>query len=343
MRPGTLASIGPHTGLQSELVGQHVGFELGLQEVADGVWAYLQPDGSWGYSNAGLVAGEGASLLVDTLFDLRLTAAMLDTMAPHTATRPIATVVNTHANGDHCHGNQLVAGRGVRVITSAATAKEMTELPAAALAALTRLDIGEDGNRFVAEAFGPFDFEGIDVPPPTDTFQGTLTTDAGGRKVVLYEVGPAHTGGDVIAHVPDREVVFAGDILFIGGTPIVWAGPVGNWLAACRRIRELAPSVVVPGHGPLTDAAGVLDMEGYFEWLLDETTSRRAAGMTALDAAWDIDLGPYEAWTDTERVVVNVDAAYGEFDPAHQRMNALTAMREMGRYRAARGRRRPPV
>src|SRR3954470_4680055 len=84
-------------------------FELGLHEVADGVWAYLQPDGSWGYSNAGLIAGDGDSLLVDTLFDLKLTRAMLDSMRPVTDAAPIATVVNTHANGDHCYGNQLVS------------------------------------------------------------------------------------------------------------------------------------------------------------------------------------------------------------------------------------------
>jgi glyoxylase-like metal-dependent hydrolase (beta-lactamase superfamily II) len=50
------------------------------------------------------VLGDGASLLVDTLFDLKLTAAMLDAMAPVRAAAPISTVVNTHANGDHCYG-----------------------------------------------------------------------------------------------------------------------------------------------------------------------------------------------------------------------------------------------
>src|ERR1700712_3494613 len=98
-RPGTLPGM----------------FELGLHEVADGVWAYLQPDGSWGYSNAGLVAGDGTSLLVDTLFDLRLTRKMLDSMRGVTDTRPIDTLVNTHANGDHCYGNQLL--RESRIIT----------------------------------------------------------------------------------------------------------------------------------------------------------------------------------------------------------------------------------
>ena len=80
-------------------------FELGLHEVADGVFAYLQPDGGWGWSNAGLLAGDWSSLLVDTLFDLRLTRRMLDAMDAVTGGRPIDIVVNPHANGDHCYGN----------------------------------------------------------------------------------------------------------------------------------------------------------------------------------------------------------------------------------------------
>ena len=60
-------------------------YEKGLHEVGDGVWAYLQPDGGWGWSNAGLGTSDGASLLVDTLFDLRLTAEMLEAMRARTA------------------------------------------------------------------------------------------------------------------------------------------------------------------------------------------------------------------------------------------------------------------
>ncbi len=86
-----------------------VAYTKGLHEVADGVWAYLQPDGGWGWSNAGLVTGDNTSLLVDTLFDLRLTAEMLDEMRRTTpSAERITTVVNTHANGDHCYGNALL-------------------------------------------------------------------------------------------------------------------------------------------------------------------------------------------------------------------------------------------
>src|SRR5205807_8631530 len=103
-----------------------------LHEVGDGVWAYLQRDGGWGWSNAGLVTDGDAALLVDTLFDLRLTAAMLDAMHRATpAARDIGTVINTHANGDHCYGNALVAGS--EIISSARCAEEMAGLPPSAM------------------------------------------------------------------------------------------------------------------------------------------------------------------------------------------------------------------
>ena len=95
------------------------GYRRGLHELGDGCHAYLQPDGSWGWSNAGLVVGDGASLLVDTLFDLPLTRTMLDEMVVHTRTAPIVTLVNTHANGDHCYGNELVGQ--AEIVASVAT------------------------------------------------------------------------------------------------------------------------------------------------------------------------------------------------------------------------------
>jgi cyclase len=306
-------------------------YERGVTEVADGCYAWLQPDGSWGWSNAGLVCDGDASLLVDTLFDLRLTQQMLDDLAPHVDGRPIGAVVNTHANGDHTYGNQLLGD--VRIIASEASAREMDEVPPAALHALKELDLGEDGNRFVQDAFGAFRFDDITLAPANETFTTTKQVDVGDHVIELEMVGPAHTAGDVIAHVPDAGVVFTGDILFNGGTPIIWAGPVANWSAACRRIRALEPTVVVPGHGPLTDADGMLALEGYLDWLVAEVTPRAASGMSAIDIAWDLDPGHYRDWSDAERLVINVDATMAGLDPSHQRMDILVGMAEMGRYR----------
>jgi cyclase len=293
--------------------GTGVKYQKGMHEVANEVWAYLQPDGGWGWSNAGLITDGHRSLLVDTLFDLKLTAEMLAAMrqATSAATR-IDTLVNTHANGDHWYGNSLVDG--AEILASASAAAEMLELPPARFAQLMKAapDMGEAG-AFLARVFGPFDFEGIDAAPPTRTFTGGLDLTVGDRRVRLLEVGPAHTAGDVIVHLPDAGVVFTGDILFHGGHPIVWAGPISNWIAACDRILALEPVIVVPGHGPLAGPDAVADLKGYFEYLSVEARRRFDTGMSATDAARDIDLGPYSGWSEDERVVVNVGCLYREF------------------------------
>ncbi len=304
-QPTNAASVG----------GGSVPYSKGLHEVADGIFAYLQPDGGWGWSNAGLAAGDGASMLVDTLFDLKLTQSMLDEMAAITDSIPIGTLVNTHANGDHCYGNQLVTG--AEVITSAASAAEMEALPAAALAAMMDMDFGDNTNRYLKESFGPFTFTGIEPPRIDRTFSGELSLDVGGRTVDLVEVGPAHTAGDILVHLPRENVIFTGDILFINGTPLVWDGPVSNWIAACDRILALDCSVIVPGHGPLTDASGVRAVRDYLSFVVEETTKRHAAGLSAVEAAKDIELGSYDQWSDWERIAINVDTVYGELDAKH--------------------------
>ena len=287
-------------------------FELGLHEVADGVFAYLQPDGGWGWSNAGLLAGDWSSLLVDTLFDLRLTRRMLDAMDAVTGGRPIDMVVNTHANGDHCYGNGLLVEAGAQVVATEAAALEMGAVPPSALEALLHADLGEPANRYVQEAFGSFEFSGIEVPTPDRTFSGELQLDVGGRTVELFEVGPAHTAGDLLVHLPDARTVFCGDILFIGGTPIIWDGPVANWIGACDTILGLDCDVIVPGHGPLTDDAGVLAVRDYLAFVEDECRARHAAGQDAEEVIAEIDLGPYREWGEWERIAANVHAVYRE-------------------------------
>jgi cyclase len=303
-------------------------YTRGLHEVADGVWAYLQPDGGWGWSNAGLIAGGDSSLLVDTLFDLRLTADMLDQMRAATpAARSIATVVNTHANGDHCYGNSLLGE--AEIIATAQCAEEMLQLPPATMATILRSadSLGATG-RFVQKIFSPFSFEDVPLALPTRTFEQQLELRVGDRAVTLLEVGPAHTAGDAVVHLADEGIVFTGDILFHGGHPIVWAGPVANWIAACDRVLALRPKVVVPGHGPLATPAALEDLKKYFELLSRECRTRFDAGMAALDAARDIDLGPFTGWSEAERVVANVHALYRDFGD-RSASDAFTLMGEM--------------
>ncbi|HEX6312291.1 MAG TPA: MBL fold metallo-hydrolase [Acidimicrobiia bacterium] len=308
-------------------------YSKGLHEVADGVFAYLQPDGGWGWSNAGLVVDGDASLLVDTLFDLRLTGEMLDTMRRTTpAAARIDTLVNTHANGDHCFGNELVGD--ARIIASRAGAEEMSDAPPEVLGGFVQAapELGELGE-YVTSIFGPFTFEGITLTPPTDTFEGTLELTVGDRPVRLFELGPAHTRGDVVVHLPDERVVFTGDLLFHGGHPVVWAGPVANWIAACDRIVALDATTVVPGHGPVTDNGAVLDLKAYLEYLTAEARLRYEAGLSPIEAAREISLDDYESWGEAERLVVNVTALYRDFggDPPSDVVTMFTQMAELAR------------
>ncbi len=301
-------------------------YTKGLHDLGNSVYAYLQPDGSWGWSNAGLVIDGKASLLIDTLFDLKLTQEMLDSMRKSVpAAAQIDMLVNTHANGDHCYGNQLVAD--AEIIASVRTAEEMvTGVSPAQMAALVKNadQLGQIGE-FARYAFGSFDFENITVTPPDKTFDGELTLKVGDKMVHLIEVGPAHTQGDTLVHIPADRIVFTGDILFIGGHPIIWAGPTSNWLRACDRILAMDVETIVPGHGPITDKKGVAEIKGYFEYIFDEARKRYEAGMPAFEAARDIPLDRYASWSDGERIVVNVASIYRELsgDTTHPNVASL--------------------
>ena len=307
-------------------------YQRGLHEIGDGLFAWLQPDGGWGWSNAGLIAhgtpGDGAAALVDTLFDTALTAEMLAGMERATGfgARTIGQVVNTHANGDHTHGNHLL--ENAEIIASEASAREMEAFSPALLAQMKAAGAaGQMGvaGRYFAEIFAPFDFAGVIERAPTRIFCGHTTLDVAGRTVDLIEVGPAHTAGDVLVHVRQAKAVFTGDILFIEGTPIMWAGPVSNWIAACDRIIAMDVDVIVPGHGPLTDKAGVREVADYLAYINAEARARFDAGLSAEDAARDIGLGRYASWKDAERIAVNVDTLYREFsgEPAPPNVTKL--------------------
>jgi glyoxylase-like metal-dependent hydrolase (beta-lactamase superfamily II) len=240
----------------------------------------------------------------------------------------IDTLVNTHANGDHCHGNALVSG--AEIIASTASIQEMNELPPEAMAAImgSAQDMGTVGEYFL-HCFGQFQFDGILHTPPTRSFDGELDLQVGDKPVHLIEVGPAHTRGDVLVHSPADRVVFTGDILFIESTPIMWQGPVANWIKACQRIEEMDVDLIVPGHGPITDKNGVAKVRHYLQFVHDEARARYDVGMDAFEAARDIELSEYSAWSDPERIAVNVDSLYREFSGQKTATDMLELFRRM--------------
>ena len=289
-------------------------YNNGLQGLGNGIYAWVQPDGGWGWSNAGLIVDGEESLLVDTLFDLKLTAGMLAAMksAEPRAANTIGTLVNTHSNGDHCNGNELVVG--AEIISSEASAEEMHHEAPATMAEFVKAapSLGEMGDYFL-HCFGDFEFEGITQRFPDLTYRHHLQRQVGDKQVELIEVGPAHTAGDTLVYVPGDKTVFTGDILFIDGHPLMWQGPVSNWIAACNRMLIMDIDTVVPGHGPITDKTGVKAVRDYLQYIHDEARQRYDAGMGLEEAARDISVADYDSWGDAERIVANVSTLYRDF------------------------------
>jgi cyclase len=324
--------------------------------LARGLFAYLQPRGTWGWSNAALVCGEDRGLLVDTLFDLALTEQMLIELRRATpVAAAIEVVVNTHANGDHCYGNAALPQASV--VATRAARDEMRQMPPERMAGLLRAarilrpwDRGGrwvgavlrrlglpvaagflDAAAYVCGAFGAFAFDGVPQRLPDRTFAERLDLELAGRRVELLEVGPAHTLGDAIVHVPDARVVLAGDVVFAEAHPLVWYGTVSDAVRACARIVELAPEVVLPGHGPVVELAAVRGQIEYLEALLAECRGFVAAELPVDEAARRLVRAGFGPRTEAERLIVNVDAAYRELTGRATRPHVIELFGRMAR------------
>jgi glyoxylase-like metal-dependent hydrolase (beta-lactamase superfamily II) len=333
--------------------------EKRLHELGNGIFAYTQLPGSWGWSNAGLITDSDQCLLVDTLFDKKLTAEMLESMrraAP--AAARIGTVVNTHGNGDHCYGNALVAD--AEIIGTRGCVEDLREAPPSRNQLLMRAAgiigglgaggrvlgrvlnaVGIDRVALLADAaplatafFGDFDFTNNDVVLPTRTFEHELSLTVGDKRIELIEVGPAHTLGDAVVWVPEDRTLFTGDILFKDAHPVIWEGPVSNWVAACERLLDMDIETVVPGHGPLTDKSALRETLRYLEALTEQARSRYDAGMSVDDAAHEVAFEEFDHWIDAERVYVNVHTLYREFSGDTEPADVLALFAGMARLQA---------
>ena len=233
----------------------------------------------------------------------------------------------------HFFGNGLVAD--AEIIGTSEAKKEMAGFDPKMLAGLAANyhQMGEAGE-FLYETMGrKFDFSGVDeVTLPNRTFEHQLTITVGDKTVELVDLGPAHTKSDTIVWVPGDRTVFTGDLLFNEGHPIMWAGPVENWIEACRYIIDLDPEVVVPGHGPITGTAAVANMKAYFEYVRDQARLRFDAGMGFEEAARDINMTEYRGWSDPERIVANVFSLYKQWGAPFTIEQQRGLFGAMGRY-----------
>jgi cyclase len=265
-------------------------------EVSAGIYAYIQPDGTWWINNTGFLVGPQGVISIDSCSTQRRTQAYKDAIAAVTAA-PVRTVVNTHHHGDHTFGNCM--------------------FPAAAI-------IAHERARSEAIAFGPPrelpfwdgpDWGDLTLDPPFITFTEEITLHLGDLRAQVRHVGTAaHTTNDSIIWIPERSVLFCGDLIFNGGTPFLLMGSVAGSIDVLERVvRPLGARTIVPGHGPVFEDQepidGTLD---YLRFVLDVAARGLDAGLTPLDAARETDLGRFAAWPDAERIVGNLHRAYAE-------------------------------
>ncbi|WP_239339869.1 MBL fold metallo-hydrolase [Frankia sp. CiP3] len=273
-----------------------------LHEVRPGVYAWVQPDGSWWVNNAGAVTGDDGVLVIDTCATAARTRRFLDAVDAATGGVPVRMAVNTHQHGDHTYGNSLLPA--ATVILGHTQMREGL-----------RVDPIIDG---CPPLWDPVpDWGPVTRRLPDVAVGDSLTLYVGDRRVeVLHPGGPAHTTGDLIAWLPQERVLFSGDLVFAGLTPLVFMGSVGGALAAVDWLQSFEPEVVVPGHGPVlagADIPRVLDEQRrYYRFVLDSAHGGLSRGLTPLQAAQEADFCEFADWADAERLVLNLHRVYAD-------------------------------
>ncbi|MFK0154705.1 MBL fold metallo-hydrolase [Streptomyces sp. NPDC090493] len=284
-----------------------------LVPVADGVFAWIQADGSWWINNAGAITTPEGVIIVDTCATEERTRALLTAVAGATHDAPVTYAVNTHEHGDHTYGNSVLPESTVIVGHQA-----------------TRAGLIADQ---VIDGCPPFwspvpDWGQVVRRPPTVTTSTDLTIHSGSQRLDLLHPGfAAHTTGDLVAWLPDQRVLFAGDLLFSQVTPLVFMGSLDGALRSLDWIAGFDPQHVVPGHGPLIDANSLDEVlethRRYYRLVLDTARAGLDAGLTPLDAARKCSLGPFADLPDAERIVLNLHRAYA--DAQHTELDIFQA------------------
>src|ERR1700742_4973124 len=291
-------------------------------EVADGVYAYVQPDGTWWINNTGFVTGPQGVFSIDACSTERRTRAYLAAIEQVT-TAPVRTVLNTHHHGDHTFGNALFPGATI-VAHERARAEVIAFGPARELPFWQNPDWGQ-----------------LPLEPPFLTFTDEIALHAGDTRITVKHVGtPAHTTNDVLAWFPEQSVLFCGDLVFNGGTPFLLMGSVAGCVEALEQVRlPLGACTIGPVHVPVF--AGTAPIEAtldYLRFVLDLAARGRAAAVSPLAAARDTDPRRSAGWPDAERIVGNLHRAYAELGgtPPGGPIDVAGALADMVTYNGGR-------
>ncbi|MFA7761437.1 MBL fold metallo-hydrolase [Streptomyces sp. NPDC048723] len=283
-----------------------------LREVADGVFAYVQPDGGWCVNNAGLIVSGKASVLVDTAATEARSRRLREQVLAEGRSAP-SMLVNTHSHGDHTFGNYLFPEATVYAHVEAR--REM-----------------QHAGLHLTQMWPDVVWGDIEVALPQVTYRDGMTLHVGDLAVELLHPGPAHTVNDTVVWVPEHRVLFTGDIVMSGVTPFCPLGSITGSLKAIGQLRSLDPVTVVTGHGPVAGPE-VLDVaEAYLRWVQGLAEEGVRAGLAPKDVAREADLSEFAGLLEPSRLIPNLHRAYAEErNAAHGEALDVGAMiKEMG-------------
>jgi cyclase len=291
-------------------------WEPGVKKLAPNVYAYIQAKATWYWNNAGFTVGRDYVLVVDSLATVGLTRKFKDEIRKITD-KPIRYLINTHHHGDHTYGNHVFAG--ATIISHDYCRHEVIET-------------GIMDPNLLNAILPEFDFRGIAATPADITFDKQLTLHMDGREVRLLHFGPGHTAGDIIVHLPEEGIIFAGDFIFLYSTPLGMEGSFAGWLRNLDTMESLGAQTYVHGHGPVCGAEGLNLCRDYLILVQREAKKRFDKGMTVDEAAKDIDLGQFKQWPNRERILLNVERLWREFrgeDPTTSKLNFVEVLSRM--------------
>ncbi|MDR7865517.1 MAG: MBL fold metallo-hydrolase [Sporomusaceae bacterium] len=231
-----------------------VAAQAGLTKIAAGVFAYadvknMSPANSFG-ANAGVIVGRDGILVVDTLVSAKEADRLLKDIRA-ISSRPVKYAVNTHWHLDHAFGNCRFADRGATII---AHASEKDKLALNAPAAL---------NKPQTYGMTAADFAGTTTAAPAITFTDRMTIDLGGQRIELIYVAPSHSPGSILVYLPDKKILFTGDVLFTGYHAFAGEGDIDGWLKTLDYILDMDVALIIPGHGPVSSKNDIIAMKEY--------------------------------------------------------------------------------
>ena len=225
-----------------------------LTQIAENVYAYVDTknsskNNSFG-ANAGIIIGKDGIVVVDTMISANEAKRSIRDIRT-ISHKPIRYVVNTHYHFDHVFGNSEFAKLGAVVIAQENVKKAMENS-----ARETLKNIGEYG-------LTPKDMKGTTLAYPVLTYSDRMTIDIGGQQIELIHARQSHTGGDTLVYLPDKKVLFAGDILFTNYHPFLGEGNIEEWAKKLDDIKLMDIEKIIPGHGPLSGKNDLDDMKKY--------------------------------------------------------------------------------